>query len=83
MALPSHTLVVEDYAEFRELLQAWIDGHYNLMVVLGIGIGKSENIERMMFMASGQPNKQWLYVKGHIPPSVNRHQNLSHFRRQK
>ncbi len=33
--LPPHTLVVEDFGEFRELIQSWIEGHYELMVILG------------------------------------------------
>ena len=41
--LPPHTLVVEDFGEFRELIQSWIEGHYELMVILGgAGLGKCQ-----------------------------------------
>lgn len=67
--LPPHTLVIEDFDEFRGLLQSWIDGHYDLMVVLGdAGIGKSEAFERKMFDSKGRPNTKWAYIKGKISP---------------
>ena len=67
--LPPHTLVVEDFGEFRELIQSWIEGHYELMVILGgAGLGKSETIERQMSVSKGKPNSKWAYIKGKITP---------------
>ena len=78
--LPPHTLIVEDFAEFRELVRAWIEGHYELMVVLGRpGVGKSETVERLMFDAKGKPNQKWAYIKGKITP-LTLYQTLYDFR---
>lgn len=67
--LPPHTLIVRTFAEFRDFVRAWIEGHYNLMVILGDGgLAKSETIERLMFDAKGGPNKKWAYIKGKITP---------------
>lgn len=78
--LPSHTLVVDDFNEFRELIQSWIDGHYELMVILGgAGLGKSETIERQMSIAKGKPNSKWAYIKGKISP-LKLYQTLHDYR---
>ena len=78
--LPSHTLVVEDFAEFRELIRSWIAGEYEFMVILGgAGLGKSETIERMMFDSLGKPNNKWAYIKGKIAP-LKMYQKLYDYR---
>ena len=67
--LPPHTLLVDDFAELRDLIQSWIDGQYELMVILGDGgLGKSETIERMMFSSKGKASRKWAYIKGHMTP---------------
>lgn len=80
MKLPPHTIYVEDYDEFREFIQAWIDGHYQFMVVVGpAGTGKSETIERLMYMAKGKPGGKWAYLKGRLT-SLRLYHTLYDFR---
>jgi hypothetical protein len=66
---PPHTLHVEDFEEFREFVRAWIDGRYELMVILGDGgLGKSETVERLASLAMGRANRKWAYIKGRMTP---------------
>ena len=47
--LPDNAVIVTEYDEFRSIVQAFADGHHELLIVVGDpGIGKSEEIKRRM-----------------------------------
>ncbi len=64
--LPSHALVVTEYDEFSALVQAFVDGHHELMTIIGnAGVGKTEEVKRRMRATAGH---KWTLLKGKHSP---------------
>ena len=65
--VPPHTLVVNSYAEFRALVQAYAAGVHELMAICGApGIGKTEILAEIMNAARGRGN--WTVIRGKHTP---------------
>jgi hypothetical protein len=61
--LPDNALVVTEYDEFREIVQAFVDGHHELISIIGgPGLGKSEEVKRRMQAKHG--GCKWTLIKG-------------------
>ncbi len=59
--VPNHALVVTQYAEFGSLVQAFVDGHHELMTIIGdAGIGKTEEVRRRM---QKKGETEWTLIK--------------------
>jgi len=70
--LPDNALIVTEYDEFRGIVQAFVDGHHELLVVIGDpGLGKSEEIRRRMQAKFGVC--KWALIQGkHTPLDLYR-----------
>ena len=49
MKKPDHAIVIDNYAEFRDDIQAFADGKYNFLIVIGrTGVGKTETVQEIV-----------------------------------
>ena len=64
--LPGHSLVVREYTELSSLVQAFANGHHELMTIIGdAGIGKTEEVKRKLQSELGN---EWALIKGKHSP---------------
>ena len=64
---PAHALLVSEYAEFRQIVEAHATRHYDMLTIIGPpGVGKSEIIRRAMHAVHG-PGR-WGSIRGKITP---------------
>jgi hypothetical protein len=49
MNKPDHAVVINNYAEFRDDVQAFADGKYNFLIIIGrTGLGKTETVQEIV-----------------------------------
>jgi hypothetical protein len=64
---PAHALLVKEYREFRQIVEAHAARHYNMLTIIGPpGVGKSEIIRRAMQSVHG--SGRWGSIRGKITP---------------
>lgn len=65
--MPDHALVVTEYDEFRKLVRAHAEGHYELLVAVGPpGVAKTEIVTRTMQEVHGAG--RWASIRGKHSP---------------